>query len=506
MGSTITCPNCKTEIEITQVISDQLRASIRTEVETELNSVREQIKGQEDKLVQQQKQLAKRVQTIDKEVNEKLAAQQQLLEQKIHKQAQEALAVELKDRDEQLKELREQVKIAQEKELDIRKREREVNQLKSQVEQEKHDLEQILRKELADQRAKISKQAEDKAMQKVAIELKDRDTELAELRDKVKESDGKELAFLKEKRQLEEKLRSADLEVARRTRGELDKVRQATLREADEQHQLKLKEKDQQIEGLRKHIDDLKRKAEQGSQQAQGEVMEIALEDLLKGLFPGDSIEPVPKGIKGADVMQRVHDESGMECGVILWESKRTKNWAKDWLPKVRDDLREVKASCAVIVSEALPDQVRHFGQIDGVWIGSWSSAHGVALVLRDGIIRAAKSRRALEGQHTKMEIVYNYLASQEFYNRVSGIVEAFRTMQNDVAAEKRTFERQWAKREKQLQRALINTCGLYGDLQGIIGSSLREIEGMSLPTLEANDASESNLLAEATDPDVEQD
>jgi len=398
MSSNIICPKCGIEIEITEVMSAQLRASIRNELEGELNATRERLKAQ-------QQELDRKAETIDQQVQAKLNGARQLLERTIR----------------------------------------------------------------------------DKAKEELAVELKDREAALIELQARVQQANQKELAFLKEKRDLEEKIRSVELEVARRTQEELKKVREQALKELDEQHRLKLMEKERQVEQLRRQIEDLKRSAEQGSQQAQGEVLEIALEQLLKELFPTDSIEPVPKGVRGADVVQRVLDESGMDCGLILWESKRTKHWSKEWLPKLRDDLRMVGASRSVIVSEQLPEHIRHFGQIDGVWLASWACVHPVALALREGLVAVAKGRRALEGQHGKMELVYNYLIGQEFYNRVSGVVEAFMAMRQELEAEKRALNTCWRKREKQFDRVLVSTSGLYGDLQGIIGRSLPEIKGMSL-------------------------
>ena len=280
--------------------------------------------------------------------------------------------VELKDRDEQLGELRQQLQTAQEKEVAARKREREIEQLRTQLDQEKLELEQNLRKKLEDERAGLIRQAREKAKEELGVELKDRETVLAELQVKVQQANQKELAFLKEKRELQEKIQSVELEVTRRTQDELKKVREQALKELDEQHRFKLLEKEQQVEALRRQIEDLKRSAEQGSQQMQGEVLEIALEELLKDLFPTDSIEPVAKGVRGGDVIQRVYDEGGMDCGLILWESKRTRHWSKEWLPKLRDDLRVVKASRSVLVSEQLPEHIRHFGQVDGVWVVSW--------------------------------------------------------------------------------------------------------------------------------------
>ena len=499
MNSSITCPNCQAQIEITEVISSQLRATIRGELETELNATRQRLKQQQDELAGQQRELQKKVEAVEEQVRAKLNQERQSLERRLREQ----MHVELKDRDEQLGELRQELQAAQEKEVAARKREREIEQLKSQLDQEKVDLEENLRKKLEEERAGLIRQAREKAKEELGIELKDREMALAELQAKVQQANQKELAFLKEKRELQEKVQSVELEVTRRTQEELKKVREQALKELDDQYKLKLLENEQKVEGLLRQIDEMKRRAEQGSQQMQGEVLEVALEELLKNLFPSDAIEPVAKGIRGGDVIQRVYDEGGMDCGLILWESKRTRHWSKEWLPKLRDDLRVVKASRSVLVSEQLPEHVRHFGQIDGVWVVSWTCVHPVAMALREGLIAVAKGRRAMEGQHGKMELVYNYLIGQEFYNRVAGIAEAFMTMRQDLEAEKRAYQRCWAKREKQLERVVVSTSGLYGDLQGIIGSTLPEIKGMSLDALGTGDLPNDKALPDGGEMDT---
>jgi len=499
VNSSITCPNCQAQIEITEVISSQLRATIRGELETELNATRQRLKQQQDELAGQQRELQKKVEAVEEQVRAKLNQERQSLERRLREQ----MHVELKDRDEQLGELRQELQAAQEKEVAARKREREIEQLKSQLDQEKVDLEENLRKKLEEERAGLIRQAREKAKEELGIELKDREMALAELQAKVQQANQKELAFLKEKRELQEKVQSVELEVTRRTQEELKKVREQALKELDDQYKLKLLENEQKVEGLLRQIDEMKRRAEQGSQQMQGEVLEVALEELLKNLFPSDAIEPVAKGIRGGDVIQRVYDEGGMDCGLILWESKRTRHWSKEWLPKLRDDLRVVKASRSVLVSEQLPEHVRHFGQIDGVWVVSWTCVHPVAMALREGLIAVAKGRRAMEGQHGKMELVYNYLIGQEFYNRVAGIAEAFMTMRQDLEAEKRAYQRCWAKREKQLERVVVSTSGLYGDLQGIIGSTLPEIKGMSLDALGTGDLPNDKALPDGGEMDT---
>jgi len=245
---------------------------------------------------------------------------------------------------------------------------------------------------------------------------------------------------------------------------------------------LKDAEKDKVISDLRRQITDLQRRSEQGSQQLQGEVMELSLEEQLSRLFPADEITPVPKGVHGGDVVHDIHDNTIGLCGTILWESKRTKNWADGWLPKLRDDQRAAKAQLAILVSIELPEGITTFGQIDGVWICGWQYASQLAAVLRSSIIQLAAANRALEGRQDKMELLYQYLAGPEFRHRVEGIVESFVTLQTELDKERRSMERVWSRREKQLKRAVINTAGMYGDLQGIVGASLPEIEHLQLP------------------------
>ena len=254
-----------------------------------------------------------------------------------------------------------------------------------------------------------------------------------------------------------------------------------------EQYDLRQAEKDETIKGLLKQIDQLKQKAEQGSQQTQGEVLELALENMLAEEFPRDLIEPVGKGVRGGDVLQRVHDQLGHDCGTILWESKRTKHWSDAWLGKAIDDQQEARASCACIVSAAMPEGIEHFGERNGVWVTSLACARSTALAIRRVLIEAAQARRSTQGQQGKMELVYAYLSGPEFRNRVRGLVEPYAEMQADLDAEKRAYNKHWNKRQKQLDRALASTSGLYGDLQGIIGTGLQEIEGMEILSIEAN-------------------
>ncbi len=386
-------------------------------------------------------------------------------------------------------------KIRKELEADINTERLELREAATSLELQREEIESAREKMATEIKAAVEAQksqlileAVEKARAEVTIELQDREELVSELQTKLKASQGNELELRKRERELQTQKEELQLEVARTIDLERGKLRLEARQQFEEQHQLKDAEKEKQISDMRKQIDELKRKAEQGSQQTQGEVQELALEQLLAVTFPIDTIEPVAKGVQGGDALQHVHDLNGLKCGGILWESKRTKNWSHKWLEKVRDDQRAVRAGCAVIVSEALPEGMKGFALIEGVWVCSWSCVIGLATALRVGLIEVGKSKLASRGQNEKMELVYNYLSGREFQQRIEGIVEAFVSMQKDLESEKRSMHRIWSKREKQLERALNNTAGLYGDLEGIIGPSMKVIETLSVACLESGD------------------
>lgn len=283
------------------------------------------------------------------------------------------------------------------------------------------------------------------------------------------------------------------LEIERKLDAERKAIRESAQKDIAEEHRLKEAEKEQQLTAMRKQIDDLKRKAEQGSQQTQGEVLELELETLLGARFPTDTIEPVPKGVHGGDVLQCVHDGNGTACGAIIWESKRTKAWSDGWLPKLRDDQREAKAELAAILSVALPANISTFALVDGVWVTSGACVVGLATALRTSLIEANAIKQAEHGRQGKMEVLYAYLAGPQFRQRVEAIFESFSALRNDLEQEKRAMQRIWAKREKQIDRVLTNTVGLHGDVAGIIGGTLPEIAGIELKALAAEVADEAN-------------
>ncbi|MEI7995477.1 MAG: DUF2130 domain-containing protein [Methylococcaceae bacterium] len=330
----------------------------------------------------------------------------------------------------------------------------------------------------------VQKDTKAKALADFEAEKKMLQQELTEKDDKLKELRTLELTLRQEKNKLEESKREMELELQRKLDEERKKIEEQIRNSESERFKMKEAEYQKKIEDAQKANEDLRRKLDQGSQQLQGEVQELELENLLRLKFPFDSIEPVPKGEFGGDVIQKVISQSGQLCGSILWESKRTKNWSDGWLSKLREDQRTAKADISVLVSQTLPKGIEAFDVMDGVWIASPRASLPVATVLRHTLLQVNIARLASEGQQTKTEMVYQYLTGARFRQRVEAIVEAFTSMQEDLDKERKVIMKQWGKREEQIARVMSSTVGMYGDLQGIAGKSIQEIEGLELKAL----------------------
>jgi hypothetical protein len=426
---TITCPQCKNEIKLTESLAAPLLESVKREYEQRLSQKDANMTQREQALAERAQSLERVKATLDQQVAQKL------------QQERVRIAAEEQQR----------AKLALGNDLD-----QKTNEISS--------------------------------LQEV---LKQRDIKLAEAQKAQAE-------LIRKQRELDDAKRELDLTVEKRVQADLTAERDKARKEAEEELKLKVMEKDQTITAMQKQIEDLRRRAEQGSQQLQGEVQEMELEALLTAKFPRDTIQPVPKGEFGGDVLHRVIGPLNQVCGTILWECKRTKSWSDGWLPKLREDQRATKAEIAVIISQALPKEVETFGLIDGVWIADPKIALPLALSLRQTLIEVASARQASEGQQTKMEMVYSYLTGPRFRQRVQAIVEAFSSMKEDLDREKKAIIRQWAKREEQIDRVMQATVGMYGDLQGIAGKTLQEIEG-----LEFQEALESPVEEDEPDPQV---
>jgi len=445
----IKCPNCGTEIPVSQVLHQQ----IRHELEQRLNS-----------------------------------EQQQRLQQAIvqaEQRTREQLDLELKDLHNRLEEKTRIAETAAQQQLNLRQQARELEEqrkvLETRVEQ---TVEERLEQALAQRLPERLEQARAQAQQELAL-LQE---QLAEQRRKTEQAQQMELELRQAKSRLEERAREMDLELQRRLDAERQKL-ELQLRDSLHQEQdLKLKEKEKQITDLRQALEDARRRSQLGSQELQGEVLELDIQAVLEREFPHDRIEPVPKGMRGADIIQQVRDPRLNECGAIVWESKNTKAWQPAWLDKLKADQRSIGAPLAVLVSAVLPESIQGFGRLEGVWVSDLKSWPPLATALREQLIQTSFARSATQGRHEKMELLYRYLAGDEFRQRVETIVEAFEAMQSQLQKEQRAMQRHWAEREKQLQRVISSTTGMYGGLQGIIGNAMPTV-----PALELDDEEELN-------------
>ena len=376
----------------------------------------------------------------------------------------------------------------------LQEAELKVAQEKRRLEEQTRNIEAETARRVAEERTslvdRLRKELEEKSGLDVAAlkeRLESRERELAAFRET-------ELKLRKEKADLEEARKGQELEVARRIDDERKRIQKETEDRVAEQYRLKEADKDKVIEDLRRQAEEFRRKADQGSQQLQGEVAELSLEEALRISFPADAVEEVPKGIRGADVIHKVCNQTGEPCGTLIWESKRTKAWSDGWIDKLKEDAREAKAEIAILVSSVLPKGVGGFARIAGVWVCDHSLAVCLAHALRTGLIDVASAKLSARGKNEKMEMLYEYLSGPEFRQQVEGIVEAFTGMRKDLDQEKRAMEKIWAKREKQIERAIKNMGRMYGSMEGIIGRTLPELGIFELKALsEGEEREETN-------------
>jgi len=286
----------------------------------------------------------------------------------------------------------------------------------------------------------------------------------------------KELDLMRDKNALEEKQKNLEVEIEKRFLEKRKEIEESAIKREQELFDLKTKEYKLQMEQQQKLIEELKRKSEQGSMQLQGESQEILLEEILKENFPFDVIEEVGKGVEGADCMQLIRNSAGIICGKIIYESKRTKAWSNNWVDKLKNDKRNKGADAAILVTQAFPRDMNRFGEKDGIWLCSFTEVNSVAHLLRNGIIKVYEANKAQEGKGDKMQMLYDYLTGNEFRGQVEAIMEGFMAMKQGITRERIQMEKIWKEREKQLEKVLISTSGMYGSVKGIAGASIGDI------------------------------
>lgn len=365
---------------------------------------------------------------------------------------------------------------AKEKEaMDLDKK--QVEAMKEKLQQEKQNQDHLIRIKAEEESQKKLLLLQKEEETKIAEKLKFYQNEIEKRNQQLKAAEEKEIAMMKREYELQEKERKLTIDAEQKVASRLKEVEEKASLAEREKFEMAMREKDKTIDDLKKLTDEMKRKSEQGSMQLQGEVQELALEDLLQKTFPFDSIEEVGKGVKGADVIQSVRNHLGDICGKIIYESKRTKTFSKEWIDKLKEDLRAQKADIAILVTEALPKEATHFLEREGIWICTFHEVRSVAQILRTTLIKLFEGTKAQENKGEKMHMLYEFLTGNEFKQQMEAIVEGFSSMQDAVKKEKLMMEKVWKEREKQLEKVLLNAVHFYASVKGIAGASVPEIK-----------------------------
>ena len=394
---------------------------------------------------------------LEDELKQKNIAEQKKLQAEIETKRKEYKKAfdSLKDREEAIKEQKEkfdeELRKATSTQLKIEKQKLQ-EQIKKELQEEQDESIRFLKKELAEKSNQVKELNKSKA-----------------LIEKLK----------REKEEIESKIK-ADAEIALTKR--LQEEKENIKKILEEQNELKFRQKEEQLKQLRTQLQIAQRKAEQGSMQLQGEVQELAIEEYLADRYPFDAIEEIKKGARGADCIQTVHTREVQNCGKIYYESKRTKEFQKSWIEKFKADMRDRGVDVGVLVTQVLPNELDRMGLIDGVWVCTFEEFKGLSAVLRESVIRLSFAKKGQENRTDKMNLLYNYLTSTEFSMQIEAIVEGFTQMQSDLDSEKRSMARIWKQREKQINKVLENTVGMYGSIKGIAGNAISSVKALELP------------------------
>ncbi len=305
--------------------------------------------------------------------------------------------------------------------------------------------------------------------------------EVAEIQNQLNQAKKNELELRKQRTELEQKAKDIDLEVQKKLDLEKEKLETRVGDRLAEAHRAKDAEKDRKLADTLVQVEELKRRIEQGSQQAQGETFEAELEDMLRVQFPYDTIDPVSPGVKGGDILHTFKTKTGTECGSLLWEIKRTKSWSDGWITKIKSDARNAKADVCLIATEVLPKNVEAFGEVEGVWVSSPVNCIPLAHAIRQGLLRAAKEKYLHVGKKDKAESMYEYFTGSEFKGRIEAIIDVYKSLKSDLDSEKRAMEKVWSKREKQISMVTANLAGMYGEMDAIATNELPTILSLKL-------------------------
>lgn len=381
--------------------------------------------------------------------------------------------------------------------LQVETEKKKLEEEQAQFEEKRKKENEIFAQKLQQEKLKLSSELQEQLTKTIAADFENRLALLQKSNldneEKLRESRKKELEFMQKEQELKTKEAEMEIQLQKKLQEERNALTEQIRGQEQERNalketefQLKLKELEKQLDDQKKLADEMKRKAEQSSMQRQGEVQELLLEEILREQFRYDTIEEVGKGVEGADCIQVVHNNMGVECGRIIYESKRTKGWNNSWVDKLKADMRNRGADVAILVTQTFPKDMDRFGEREGIWICSFSEVTSVAHLLRNGIIRIHEIQRSQENKGDKMQLLYDYLTGNEFRGQVEAIVEGFMSLKQSISRERIQMEKTWKEREKQLEKVLLSTSGLYGSVRGIAGASVGHI-----PLLDGGDTDE---------------
>lgn len=434
MNDKIKCPNCGHNFDVEDALSGQLEAKIKADYEKKISEQADRFKKEEIRLSQEREEFQKKKEQENEIFKKRLAKEKEL----IAKNTQEELALKIKSLQE--------------------KAEKEKERISKNAKEEVEEQIKVLQEENA------KKKEENRALRAKEIDLLKKENEIKEKSEELKLTLEKQL--LEKQQEIEEKAR---------------------LKEREAQA-LKEKEYQKQLEDQKKLIEEMKRKAEQGSMQMQGEVQELAIEEWLMTQFPLDTIEEIKKGARGGDCLQIVNTRMVQNAGIIYYESKRTKDFQPTWIEKFKADIRSKGANIGVLVTEVMPSDLDRMGLKDGIWICNFEEFKGLCAVLRESIIQLSTALSSEENKGDKMTMLYDYLTSNTFKMQVEAIVEGFTQMKTDLDSEKRSMQRIWKQREKQLEKVITNTVDMYGSIKGIAGKAIQSVQSLELPGHEEED------------------
>lgn len=454
----VICPNCHTPINVSDILYHQVEKQLSDDFERKQAEREQQFAGRETELRQQAEELkrqqAEMHERVEADLKLKLATEKEKLEKSI--------AGRLREENE------EQVRLMQKELTEKTEQLRELNRTKAEIER--------LKREKEEMREALTLEKEREFNEKLRTEKLKLQTEADEQRRRLSTMESELEKINREKNSLRETI------VLEKERELTEKLGQEKLRirtELEEHNALRIKDLEKQLEDQKKQAEEMLRKAEQKSMQLQGEVQELAIEEWLRQQFPLDEVEEVKKGQLGADCIQTINTYSRSGCGKICYESKRTKNFSSDWIPKLKEDIRRANAGIGVLVTQVLPKEIERMGLVDGVWVCTFEEFKGLCTVLRQGMIDVSNAVATQENKGDKMTMLYDYLTGNEFRAQVESIVEGFSQMRTGLQKERNVALKNFAEREKMIDKVLTNTVTMYGSIKGIAGNAVQDIPAL---------------------------